>query len=121
MTQKPVTPSSGSNTTAAHRPPSSTSLRDRVRGQAPDPTRAEPPPPDLTRALEAIRQDAATYFDLLGQSPRGLKNWDLTTFMQAIRAVCVDPAIAAWDASPLTVPPNNGQPIKRLTGRGEPR
>ncbi len=94
--------------------PSSTSLRDRVRGQGAARIHPEPPPPDLTRTLEAIRQDATAYFEALGRSPRGLKNWDLTVFMKAIRAVCVDPAIAAWDASDLTLPQQpDGAPIKR--------
>ncbi|MDP9358423.1 MAG: hypothetical protein M3R02_24670 [Chloroflexota bacterium] len=94
--------------------PPTTPLRDRVRGQGAARIHPEPPPPDLTRALEAIRQDANDYFEALGRSPRGLKNWDLTVFMKAIRAVCVDPAVVAWDASDLTLPQQpNGAPIKR--------
>ncbi len=100
--------------------PPSTSLRARVRGQGPTQTPPEPPPPDLTRTLEAIRQDATDYFERLDQSPRGLKNWDLTRFMDAIRAVCVDPAIAAWDASDRTLPQRpSGAPVKRCATRDQ--
>ncbi|MDP9356361.1 MAG: hypothetical protein M3R02_13960 [Chloroflexota bacterium] len=92
-----------------------------MRGQGAARIHPEPPPPDLTRTLEAIRQDATAYFEALGKSDRGLRNWDLGEFMKAIRAVCVEPAIAAWDASELTLPDHeSGAPIKRHTtsGRG---
>ena len=70
--------------------------------------------------MEAIRQDANAYFERLARSPRGLRNWDLSTFMDAIRKVCTEPAIAAWDASDLTLPQRpSGAPIKRLTRDNE--
>ncbi len=93
--------------------PSSTSLRDRVHGRGPTRTHPEPPPPDLSRTLEAIRRDANDYFERLDRSPRGLRNWDLEGFLKSLRAECAKPAFAAWDASPLTIPPHNGEPLKR--------
>ncbi len=96
--------------------PPTTPLRDRVRGQGAARIHPEPPPPDLTRTLEAIRQDANDYFEARGRSPRGLRNWDLEGFLKSLRAECAKPAFVAWDASPLTIPPHSGEPLKRHAG-----
>ncbi len=100
--------------------PSSTSLRDRIHGRGPTRTHPEPPPPDLSRTLEAIRQDAADYFEALAQSDRGLLDWDHARFETALRQAYSDPITIAWNASDHTLPQRpSGAPVKRHAAGGE--
>ncbi len=96
--------------------PPSTSLRDRVRGQAAK--SLDPPAPDLTRTLAAIRQDAAAYFEALAQSGRGLLDWDHARFETALRHAYSGPITQAWNESDYTLPQRpSAAPVKRCATR----
>ncbi len=90
----------------------SSNIRDRVHGRGAK--APEPPAPDLSRTLEAIRADAADYFEALAQSDRGLLDWDHARFETALRRAYSGPITQAWNESDYTLPQRpSAAPVKR--------
>ncbi len=96
----------------------SSNIRDRVYGRGAK--APEPPAPDLSRTLKAIRADAAAYFEALAQSDRGLLDWDHARFETALRQAYSTPVTLAWNASDHTLTQRpSGAPVKRHAAGGE--